>query len=64
MLKRDSTVLQREGRKLIGILSNRQKKWVNGKPETKEWGRRRRFENRLKKEWVTKLVKKINKIQI
>lgn len=64
MLKRDSTVLQREGRKLIGILSNGQKKWVNGKPETKEWGRRRRFKNRLKKEWVTKLVKKINKIQI
>lgn len=57
MLKRDSTVLQREGRKLIGILSNGQKKWVNGKPETKECGRRRRFKNRLKKEWVTKLAK-------
>lgn len=46
------------------IIKRAKKKWVNGKPETKEWGRRRRFKNRLKKEWVTKLVKKINKIQI
>lgn len=58
MLKRDSTVLQREGRKLIGILSNGQKKMGEWEAWNKRMGEEKKIQKQIKKRMGHKTSKK------
>lgn len=62
-VKKKFNYIAKERKKLKGILSNGKKKGVNGKPDSllnvkqRNGGGGEDSNNRLKKEWVTKLAK-------